>query len=97
MLQHYRMKRKRTFNFDLLLYRYMPTPKDTERYLSFKGSPSDLHVVDQFMLEVRGHSVKRHHMLFLVRSLLDKTTAGSCCLKCKFTISDRIGRRGLIG
>uniref|UniRef100_A0A803VV52 FH2 domain-containing protein n=1 Tax=Ficedula albicollis TaxID=59894 RepID=A0A803VV52_FICAL len=34
------------------LRRYLPTPKDAERYLSFKGSCSELHVVDQFMLEL---------------------------------------------
>ncbi|KAM7038306.1 uncharacterized protein M8220_010412 [Acridotheres tristis] len=34
------------------LRRYLPTPKDAERYLSFKGSCSELHVVDQFMLEM---------------------------------------------
>ncbi|XP_061231354.1 delphilin-like isoform X3 [Neopsephotus bourkii] len=34
------------------LRRYMPTPKDAERYQSFKGSSSELHVVDQFMLEL---------------------------------------------
>lgn len=39
--------------FQFSLCRYLPTPKDAERYLSFKGSCSELHVVDQFMLEVR--------------------------------------------
>ncbi|XP_041334337.1 formin-like protein 13 [Pyrgilauda ruficollis] len=34
------------------LRRYLPTPKDAERYLSFKGPCSELHVVDQFMLEM---------------------------------------------
>ncbi|XP_056363736.1 uncharacterized protein LOC130261473 [Oenanthe melanoleuca] len=34
------------------LRRYLPTAKDAERYLSFKGSCSELHVVDQFMLEM---------------------------------------------
>ncbi|CAM5152699.1 unnamed protein product [Eretmochelys imbricata] len=34
------------------LRRYLPTPKDLEMYQSFKGSPSELHVVDQFMLEM---------------------------------------------
>lgn len=96
MLQQYRMKKKRTSNFHLLIYRYMPTPKDAERYQSFKGSPSELHVVDQFMLEVRRYSVKRHHMLFLGHSLLDKTTTRSCCLELKFTISARISIRGFI-
>lgn len=58
----------------LLFYRYMLTPKDAERYQSFKGSPSKLHVVDQFMLEVRKHGIKTHHELFLGHLLLDKTT-----------------------
>ncbi|EMP35783.1 hypothetical protein UY3_07020 [Chelonia mydas] len=35
-----------------LIDRYLPTPKDLEMYQSFKGSPSELHVVDQFMLEL---------------------------------------------
>ncbi|XP_015503402.1 formin-F-like [Parus major] len=34
------------------LRRYLPTPKDAGRYLSFKGSCSELHVVDQFMFEM---------------------------------------------
>nr|XP_054500680.1 formin-F-like [Agelaius phoeniceus] len=34
------------------LRRYLPTAKDAERYLSFKGPCSELHVVDQFMLEM---------------------------------------------
>ncbi|KAJ6665706.1 hypothetical protein lerEdw1_002076 [Lerista edwardsae] len=34
------------------LRRYQPTAKDIEMYQSFKGSPSDLHTVDQFMLEM---------------------------------------------
>ncbi|XP_025053128.1 formin-H-like [Alligator sinensis] len=34
------------------LRRYLPTSKDMEMYQSFKGSPSELHVVDQFMLEM---------------------------------------------
>lgn len=59
MLQQYRMKRKWTSDFHLLLYRYMPTPKDAERYQSFKGSSSELHVVDQFMLEVRRCAIYR--------------------------------------
>lgn len=66
--------RKRTSDLHLLFYRYMLTPKDAERYQSFKGSPSKLHVVDQFMLEVRKHGIKTHHALFLGHLLLDKTT-----------------------
>ncbi|XP_054837841.1 uncharacterized protein LOC129331349 isoform X3 [Eublepharis macularius] len=34
------------------LRRYQPTLKDIEMYQSFKGSPSELHLVDQFMLEI---------------------------------------------
>ncbi|XP_053250273.1 disheveled-associated activator of morphogenesis 2-like [Podarcis raffonei] len=34
------------------LRRYQPTAKDIEMYTSFKGSPSELHLVDQFMLEM---------------------------------------------
>ncbi|KAM4622455.1 disheveled-associated activator of morphogenesis 2-like [Discoglossus pictus] len=34
------------------LRRYMPTEKDQKMYLSYKGSPSELHEVDQFMLEM---------------------------------------------
>ncbi|XP_053106138.1 uncharacterized protein LOC128324941 isoform X2 [Hemicordylus capensis] len=34
------------------LRRYQPTAKDIEMYQSFKGSPSELHLVDQFMLEM---------------------------------------------
>ncbi|CAN8191484.1 unnamed protein product [Coccothraustes coccothraustes] len=34
------------------LRRYLPTAKDAERYLSFKGPCSELHLVDQFMLEM---------------------------------------------
>ncbi|XP_050838211.1 delphilin-like isoform X1 [Serinus canaria] len=34
------------------LRRYLPTAKDAERYLSFQGPCSELHVVDQFMLEM---------------------------------------------
>ncbi|KAJ7332066.1 hypothetical protein JRQ81_014246 [Phrynocephalus forsythii] len=34
------------------LRRYQPTAKDKEMYLSFKGSPLELHLVDQFMLEM---------------------------------------------
>ncbi|XP_053309928.1 protein diaphanous homolog 3-like [Spea bombifrons] len=34
------------------LRRYVPSPKDKNMYLSFKGSPSELHIVDRFMLEM---------------------------------------------
>ncbi|XP_068006074.1 formin-H-like isoform X2 [Melanerpes formicivorus] len=53
------------------LRRYMPTPKDTERYRSFRGSPSELHVVDQFMLEMCKipHLGQRLDLLLTVREL----------------------------
>ncbi|XP_014799144.1 PREDICTED: formin-H-like [Calidris pugnax] len=53
------------------LRRYIPTPKDTERYQSFKGSPSELHVVDQFMLEMCKipHLSQRLDLLLTVREL----------------------------
>lgn len=62
MLLQYGVKGNGTSNYRLLFYRYMPTPKDAERYQSFKGCPSELHVVDQFMLEVRRGSDKRYHV-----------------------------------
>ncbi|OCT62403.1 hypothetical protein XELAEV_18043484mg [Xenopus laevis] len=34
------------------LRRYIPTAKDINTYLGLKSSPSDLHIVDQFMLEM---------------------------------------------
>ncbi|XP_064420276.1 formin-F [Latimeria chalumnae] len=34
------------------LRRYIPTPGDIDMYKSFKGSPSELHLVDQYMLEM---------------------------------------------
>ncbi|XP_008936063.1 PREDICTED: formin-like protein 17, partial [Merops nubicus] len=50
---------------------YMPTPKDAERYQSFKGSPSELHVVDQFMLEMCKipHLGQRLDLLLTIREL----------------------------
>ncbi|XP_028939974.1 formin-like protein 19 [Antrostomus carolinensis] len=53
------------------LRRYMPTPKDAERYQSFKGSPSELHVVDQFMLEMCKipHLGQRLDLLLTIREL----------------------------
>ncbi|KAM6248862.1 disheveled-associated activator of morphogenesis 2-like [Porphyrio hochstetteri] len=49
----------------------MPTPKDIERYQSFKGSPSELHVVDQFMLEMCKipHLGQRLDLLLTIREL----------------------------
>ncbi|XP_018615910.2 formin-like protein 13 [Scleropages formosus] len=34
------------------LRRYVPTSDDVEMYKSYKGSPSELHLVDQYMLEM---------------------------------------------
>ncbi|XP_053937492.1 uncharacterized protein LOC104057393 isoform X1 [Cuculus canorus] len=53
------------------LRRYLPTPKDAERYQSFKGSPSELHVVDQFMLEMCKipHLGQRLDLLLTIREL----------------------------
>uniref|UniRef100_A0A8B9ESA8 Uncharacterized protein n=1 Tax=Anser cygnoides TaxID=8845 RepID=A0A8B9ESA8_ANSCY len=53
------------------LRRYMLTPKDAERYQSFKGSPSKLHVVDQFMLEMCKipHLGQRLDLLLTIREL----------------------------
>ncbi|KAM8996375.1 uncharacterized protein PRD47_013118 isoform 4-T4 [Ara ararauna] len=53
------------------LRRYMPTPKDAERYQSFKGSSSELHVVDQFMLEMCKipHLGVRLDLLLAIREL----------------------------
>ncbi|KAM5134879.1 uncharacterized protein ACMZJ9_017504 [Mantella aurantiaca] len=34
------------------LRRYVPTSKDVIMYLSYKGPPSELHIVDQFMLQM---------------------------------------------
>ncbi|XP_010079842.1 PREDICTED: formin-H-like, partial [Pterocles gutturalis] len=53
------------------LRRYMPTPKDAERYQSFRGSPSELHVVDQFMFEMCKipHLAQRLDLLLTIREL----------------------------
>ncbi|XP_056403902.1 delphilin-like [Hyla sarda] len=34
------------------LRRYVPTAKDKSMYLQYKGSPAELHIVDQFMLQM---------------------------------------------
>ncbi|XP_051887340.1 protein diaphanous homolog 3 [Pristis pectinata] len=34
------------------LRRYVPTPGDIEKYKAYKGSQSDLHIVDQYMMEM---------------------------------------------
>ncbi|XP_069740710.1 uncharacterized protein [Narcine bancroftii] len=34
------------------LRRYVPTPGDIEKYKAYKGSHSDLHIVDQYMMEM---------------------------------------------
>lgn len=36
-----------------LYSRYVPTMDDVEMYKSHKGPVTDLHIVDQYMLEVR--------------------------------------------
>ncbi|XP_019403707.1 PREDICTED: formin-F-like [Crocodylus porosus] len=53
------------------LRRYLPTPKDMEMYQSFRGSPSELHVVDQFMLEMCRipHLGQRLDLLLTIREL----------------------------
>uniref|UniRef100_A0A452I130 FH2 domain-containing protein n=1 Tax=Gopherus agassizii TaxID=38772 RepID=A0A452I130_9SAUR len=53
------------------LRRYLPTPKDLEMYQSFKGSPAELHVVDQFMLEMCKipHLGQRLDLLLTIREL----------------------------
>ncbi|XP_065422099.1 formin-I-like isoform X4 [Chrysemys picta bellii] len=53
------------------LRRYLPTPKDLEMYQSVKGSPSELHVVDQFMLEMCKipHLGQRLDLLLTIREL----------------------------
>ncbi|XP_067410730.1 uncharacterized protein [Emydura macquarii macquarii] len=53
------------------LRRYLPTPNDIEMYQSFKGLPSELHVVDQFMLEMCKipHLGQRLDLLLTIREL----------------------------
>ncbi|XP_062897565.1 disheveled-associated activator of morphogenesis 2 [Mobula hypostoma] len=34
------------------LRRYIPTPNDIQKYNAYKGSQSDLHIVDQYMMEM---------------------------------------------
>nr|XP_006129464.1 formin-I-like isoform X1 [Pelodiscus sinensis]XP_025043699.1 formin-I-like isoform X1 [Pelodiscus sinensis]XP_025043700.1 formin-I-like isoform X1 [Pelodiscus sinensis]XP_025043701.1 formin-I-like isoform X1 [Pelodiscus sinensis]XP_025043702.1 formin-I-like isoform X1 [Pelodiscus sinensis] len=53
------------------LRRYLPTPQDLEMYQSFKGSLSELHVVDQFMLEMCKipHLGQRLDLLLTIREL----------------------------
>lgn len=41
------------FTFVVFFIRYVPTPDDIEMYKSHKGDPSELHVVDQYMMEVK--------------------------------------------
>ncbi|XP_009869524.1 PREDICTED: uncharacterized protein LOC104275299 [Apaloderma vittatum] len=79
--QHIMLDRKVAHNFSKCIHKkcvvlsrslgYMPTPKDVERYQSFKGSPSELHVVDQFMLEMCKipHLGQRLDLLLTVREL----------------------------
>ncbi|XP_065610709.1 uncharacterized protein LOC136060256 isoform X2 [Cyrtonyx montezumae] len=53
------------------LRRYMLTPKDAEKYQSFRGCPSELHIVDQFMLEMCKipHLGQRLDLLLAIREL----------------------------
>lgn len=39
--------------FVFLCSRYIPTLDDVEMYKSYKGPVTELHIVDQYMLEVR--------------------------------------------
>lgn len=36
-----------------LCSRYVPTLDDVEKYKSYKGSVTELHIVDQYMMEVQ--------------------------------------------
>ncbi|XP_032304474.1 delphilin-like isoform X2 [Coturnix japonica] len=53
------------------LRRYMLTPKDAEKYQLFRGCPSELHIVDQFMLEMCKipHLGQRLDLLLAIREL----------------------------
>uniref|UniRef100_A0A7N4PNI7 Uncharacterized protein n=1 Tax=Sarcophilus harrisii TaxID=9305 RepID=A0A7N4PNI7_SARHA len=53
------------------LRRYVPTIKDIERYHSYQGSSSELHLVDQFMLEMCKipHLDQRLELLLMIREL----------------------------
>ncbi|XP_029470273.1 disheveled-associated activator of morphogenesis 2-like [Rhinatrema bivittatum] len=53
------------------LRRYVPTPKDIQLYQSLHGSPSELHIVDQFMFEMCKipHLNRRLDILLAIREL----------------------------
>ncbi|XP_007475752.2 uncharacterized protein LOC103097295 [Monodelphis domestica] len=53
----------------ITLRRYVPTIKDIEMYQSYQGSPSELHLVDQFMLEMCKipHLGQRLELLLMIR------------------------------
>ncbi|XP_043566142.1 uncharacterized protein LOC122560035 isoform X1 [Chiloscyllium plagiosum] len=44
------------------LRRYVPTPDDVEKYKMYKGSPADLHIVDQYMMEMCNVSCLSHRL-----------------------------------
>lgn len=41
------------FSFVVFFIRYVPTADDIEMYKSYKGDMTELHVVDQYMKEVK--------------------------------------------
>ncbi|XP_048405639.1 uncharacterized protein LOC125461194 isoform X2 [Stegostoma tigrinum] len=44
------------------LRRYVPTPDDIEKYKMYKGSQADLHIVDQYMMEMCNISCLSHRL-----------------------------------
>lgn len=49
-------KEQQTFSsylFIVLCLRYVPTMEDVEKYKSYKGPVAELHIVDQYMMEVQ--------------------------------------------
>ena len=46
-------------SFMCVFYRYVPTMDDVEMYKSHKGSVAELHIVDQYMMEVRAKTLLR--------------------------------------
>lgn len=44
------------FTFVVFFIRYVPTLDDIEMYKSHKGNSRELHVVDQYMMEVKLHA-----------------------------------------
>ncbi|XP_078411499.1 uncharacterized protein LOC144688604 [Cetorhinus maximus] len=53
------------------LRRYVPTPNDIEKYKTYKGSQADLHVVDQYMMEMCNipHLSDRLDLILSIREL----------------------------